>query len=235
MLLNYWKSCTQELGQGEGAGLVGFHLFFAKHTLKGPSSPLYLFRCSAPGFGPMSTNHGVVKWGGGGWSGGPQLPVLWLSKLIMQQQRQCLPSQYTGFKITQLIHQMQGCSEQKGEGRSALSGSEENAFNVEQGLSHGLRMSLWPVFNAWRKHAFNPSHRKPEMVAHVVIPVLGSQRQENRKFRVIHGYIANLRQAWAMLWEILFQKQEDRKNKKCFENSQVPWGFRMLQSEGFLI
>lgn len=42
MLLNYWKSCTQELGQGEGAGLVGFHLFFAKHTLEGPSSPLYL-------------------------------------------------------------------------------------------------------------------------------------------------------------------------------------------------
>lgn len=76
MLLNYWKSCTQELGQEEGAGLVGFHLFFAKHTLKVPSSPLYLFRCSAPGFGPMSTNHGVVKWGGGGWSGGPQLPVL---------------------------------------------------------------------------------------------------------------------------------------------------------------
>lgn len=85
----------------------------------------------------MSTKHNIVKQGRGR---GPQLLVLQLPKLIMQQLRQCLPSQYSGFEITQRVHPMQDCSEQKGKVCSVLSGPEENAFNEERGLSHGLRM-----------------------------------------------------------------------------------------------
>lgn len=126
MLLNYWKNCTQELGRGEGAGLVGFHLFFTKHTLKDPSS-LFIWVLSSRFWTHVHTAQCCETEAGSG----PQLLVLQLPKLIMQHQRQCLPSQHTGFEITQRVHQTQDCSEQKGKVCSALSGSEENGFNAD--------------------------------------------------------------------------------------------------------
>lgn len=97
------------------------------HTVRGTVSPS-LFGCSSPGLGPMSMKPRVVNQGASAASAAgdkvknsaPTTAQHWILKYLQNARLQ--------------LSRRKVCS--------VLSSSEEMFFNVDQGLSHGLRMEI---------------------------------------------------------------------------------------------